>query len=112
MRSGGDPGNTDGRVLQPYVLSHFTSRHPVSDAWQAPKTPKKPHAPGRNEYLFSEPVKRSGLSNVFTFVLNSGLFLRAAITRSTGRVDGVAKQGKDASATADVNSCTFQPWIL
>ncbi|CAK9041960.1 unnamed protein product [Durusdinium trenchii] len=35
----------------------------------------------RNEYLFSEPVKRSGLSNVFTFVLNSGLFLRAAITR-------------------------------
>eukprot|EP00913_Durusdinium_trenchii_P000486 g444.t1 len=65
----------------------------------------------RNEYLFSEPVKRSGLSNVFTFVLNSGLFLRAAITRSTGRVDGVAKQGKDASATADVNSREFIYWL-
>ncbi|CAJ1393544.1 unnamed protein product [Effrenium voratum] len=36
---------------------------------------------GKNPYLFSENVKEHGLSSVFASVVNSGVFLRAAITR-------------------------------
>ena len=36
---------------------------------------------GKNPYLFSENVKEHGLSSAFASVVNSGVFLRAAITR-------------------------------